>query len=127
MHRPVETVSVDARLSEARRVLTRGNFHHVPVVDGRTLVGIVSAGDLLRVYHEARAAGRTDPDDHIDQHAHLRDIMSTHLVTVRDTDVVEVAIDAIGGGAIHSVLVLDESKHLVGIVTDHDLLDFLCE
>jgi len=47
-------------------------------------------------------------------------------VTVQAGDSVEQAIERIADGTIHSVLVLDEGRRLVGIVTDTDLLDYLC-
>ena len=53
------------------------------------------------------------------------DVMSTELVTVQVDDPVEVAIDRIGQGDIHALIVLDEEDNLAGIVTNHDLLDYL--
>lgn len=48
---PPVTVSADASVAEAARLLTRHGIKRLPVVDGAgRLVGIVSAGDLLRVF-----------------------------------------------------------------------------
>ena len=35
-------------------------------------------------------------------------------------------IDLIADGSVHSVLVVDDDRKLVGIATDTDLLDYLC-
>ena len=48
------------------------------------------------------------------------------VVTLRADDPVERAVDLIADGSVHSVLVLDAARRLVGIVTDTDLLDYLC-
>ena len=48
-------------------------------------------------------------------------------VVMRSDEAVEVAIDRIGLGDIHALLVLDEDDDLVGIVTNHDLLQYLIE
>ena len=126
MTSPVRTVGLEAKLSEVRRALTHGNFHHVPVVDGDTLVGIVSSRDLLRAYRESRSRASGKADDLLDRGSAVAEIMSTELVTIRSHESVETAVDLIASGTIHSVLVLDQEERLVGIVTDTDLLDFLC-
>ena len=43
----VRTVGVGAKLSEVRRVLSEGRFHHVPVVEDGALVGIVTLDDVV--------------------------------------------------------------------------------
>jgi CBS domain-containing protein len=126
MTSPVQTVGLDAKLSEVRRVLTHGNFHHVPVVDGDTLVGIVSSRDLLRVYRASSSKHSEKADDLLDGGSTLAGVMTTELATIRSDENAEAAIDLIASGAIHSVLVLDRAERLVGIVTDTDLLEYLC-
>jgi len=126
MSSPVRTVAVSAKLSEVRRALTHGNFHHVPVVSGDKLVGIVSSRDLLRVYRESGSKAPGKADDLLDSSATIGEIMSTDLVVIRSHESVETAINLIATGAIHSVLVLDPDERLVGIVTDTDLLEYLC-
>ncbi len=126
MTSPVRTVAVDAKPSEVRSVLTRAGIHHVPVVDGDTLVGIVSSRDLLRVYRAGRSPGSVGGDDLLDRGPSVGEIMSRELVTLGSHESVDAAVDLIASGRIHSVLVLDREERLVGIVTDTDLLDYLC-
>lgn len=121
----VRTVGVGAKLSEVRRVISEGRFHHVPVVDDGVLVGIVSTSDLLRVYRAGAATTPEEIDDLLDRSATLADVMSTELTTLRADEPVERAIERIAEGRLHSVLVLDAQSRLVGIVTDTDLLDYL--
>ncbi|MFH9347931.1 CBS domain-containing protein [Kitasatospora sp. NPDC017646] len=48
---PAVTVHPDSPLNEAARAMARGHFKRLPVVDEEDyLVGIVSRGDLLKVY-----------------------------------------------------------------------------
>ncbi|WP_224281966.1 CBS domain-containing protein [Streptomyces sp. LS1784] len=48
---PAVTVHPDSLLNEAARAMARGHLKRLPVVDGEDyLVGIVSRGDLLKVY-----------------------------------------------------------------------------
>ena len=49
MTRDVMTVSPETPISEAARTLVEGRFGCLPVVDGESLVGIVTESDMLRL------------------------------------------------------------------------------
>jgi CBS domain-containing protein len=121
----VQTVQVQDRMSEVRKKLAKGRFHHAPVIDGDALVGMISSRDLVRIYRELAATDQEVVDELLDRSTTIEQTMSTDLVTMRFDEDFEKAIDLLADGDIHSVLVLNEEKELVGIVTNVDLLDFL--
>jgi CBS domain-containing protein len=127
MSKHVRTLDVDAKLSEARRVLTQERIHHLPIVERGVVVGLLSSRDLVGILREAKAGGSESVDAVLDRCSTIRNAMSTPLVTLRPDDPLERAIDLIADGSIHSLLVLDADRRLAGIVTDTDLLDYLCE
>lgn len=127
MTRHVQTLGVEAKPSEARRLFSKERIHHLPIVENGVLVGLLSSRDLVRVLRASRAGSASDPDAALDQAASLRSLMSSELVTLAPEDPVERAIDLIADGHVHSILVLDAKRRLVGILTDTDLLDYLCE
>ena len=49
MTRDLETVHVGQKLSEVRRMLANNPYHHVPVVSGEKLVGLISSTDIVRL------------------------------------------------------------------------------
>jgi CBS domain-containing protein len=123
----VRTLDVDAKLSEARRLFTEERIHHLPIVEHRAVVGLLSSRDLVGILREAKAGGSESVDSILDRCSSIRQAMSSPLVTLHPDDTVERAIDLIADGSIHSLLVLDADRRLAGIVTDTDLLDYLCD
>ena len=50
-HNPI-AISLQSSISEVGRIFLEGKIHHLPVVEGKELVGIVSYTDLMRVSFE---------------------------------------------------------------------------
>jgi len=48
MTRNVRTCKPDETITVAMAMMTRWRFRHLPVVDGTTLIGLVSIGDLVK-------------------------------------------------------------------------------
>ena len=46
--RKVVTAHLGQSISEVRKVLAKGGFHHIPVVSGSQLIGLISASDILK-------------------------------------------------------------------------------
>jgi CBS-domain-containing membrane protein len=128
MNRPVSTVSPDTSLATAARLMMDWRINRLPVTDrdGR-LLGILGRHDLLRALAlgamPSRAAslpsgisggaqaGRT-----------LREIMLTRVVTAsRETSLTEL-VGQLVNAVERVVVVIDGARHVVGVVTDTDLL-----
>ena len=56
MSSPVHTTTMDASVESVMQLMTKHRFRHVPVLDGDTLVGIVSIGDLVKARLQATEA-----------------------------------------------------------------------
>ena len=97
----------------------------MPIFDGPELMGIISARDLLQLGLGNLMKAGPNLDEALDASFAIRDVMQTDLVTIRDTDTIEQAIDVLADGTIHSVLVVDRNERLVGIATNIDLLEYL--
>lgn len=48
MTRDVITCSKDATLEDIMEMMTKGRFRHMPVLEGESLIGIISIGDVVK-------------------------------------------------------------------------------
>lgn len=122
MTREVCTAGPDTSLAEIGELLVEHRCHHVPIVDGDRLVGMVSSRDLVDA---AREAGTDRLSGTAAGGMRAAEVMSTDLQTIEPDGSIDVAIERIGQGDIHALIVLDRDDALVGIVTHRDLLRYL--
>jgi CBS domain-containing protein len=120
----VRTARPDQALQEVWRMLVDERCHHIPIVDEGRPVGMISTRDLVRVAKKHRAAKLSEGLYGSETAA---DVMSRGLETIYADEPVESAIDRIGAGEFHALVVLDDEDNLAGIVTNHDLLHYLAD
>jgi len=118
----VRTAEPSRGLQEIWQMLVDERCHHIPIVDDGKPVGMISTRDLVRI---ARKHGARKLSEGLYGGETAGDVMSRELETIQVDESVEVAIERIGEGDIHALVVLDERGKLVGIVTNHDLLYYL--
>jgi len=120
MTRAPVTIGPDARLSEVRAILMDRHVHHVPVVNGRKLVGIVSTTDLLRYGPHGMYPSPRSVDATLDCYLVL-EVMQRDPVTIGPDEPMSRAASLLQLGSFHALPVVDGTD-LVGIVTSADLL-----
>ena len=119
------TVNLTQKLSEVRRMMVEQDIHHVPVVSGSRLVGLLSAPDMVRLSFSAYGADERAVDAMLDHEFSIDKVMKTELVTLQDNNTVRDAAGKLREGTFHSLPVVDAEGNLVGIVTSTDLIRYL--
>ena len=117
------SVQVSQQLSDVRAALADRRLHHLPVVDGHRLVGIISTTDLLEFGFEPRDSVETR-DKYLNEHFPISAVMQTEVVTIPGSSTVRDAARALATGTLHAVRVVDEDQNLVGIVTSTDIVSY---
>ena len=117
MHPDPVTVSPDARLKDAYKLMEEQNIRHLPVVDNETIVGIVTDRDL-RLATSLLSKSPYDTDSAVEK------VMSHPVQTTHPSDPIEIATRTMRELKIGCMPVVEDNK-LIGIVTGMDLLDAL--
>lgn len=123
MTREVVTVQPDTVLGQAARLMVEKRLKRLPVVDndGR-IVGILGRLDILNTiaavhlpewHPEAHPAGA---------HATVGDVMTREVPTVHESAPVEEIFELLVSSSNKRVVVVDDNRHVVGIVADSDLI-----
>jgi CBS domain-containing membrane protein len=117
MSRDVITVRGDLPLTAAWELINRHHVKALPVVDaGGTLIGIVSLHDLI-VGH-----GNTAPVPTLHHAERIDQLMSTHVLTATPTQALEELVPLFSDRGYHHLPVVDAQRHVVGMVTQSDLI-----
>lgn len=112
-------------LSEVYDVLQSGGFHHIPVIDGRTPVGMISATDILALVYDIEGSDERMLRTLLDHQFKISDAMSTDIAKVAISANIREVIEPMSTGSLHSVVVVDDEGGLAGIVTSTDLIRLL--
>jgi len=119
MTSPVTWLPYDSTLLEAWTVMKRTGIHHLPVTSVHgTLVGMISNHDLLPYAHDL---GSVNSPGSSAEHKLARIMSSRVLSATPTTEIREIALVMLDEH-VSAILILDSSRHLVGILTTSDIL-----
>jgi len=127
MSSQILTVHAAQKVSEVYALLTENRVHHVPVVNGNKLVGLVSSTDMMKLSLDAYGTPDSANTAYFDSQFTIDDVMSSDLVTIKADDSIRSAAEMLSTGARHSLPVVDGDSALVGIVTTTDLVKYLLD
>lgn len=126
-HKHLVTVSSDDNLTKVKEIFDTHKFHHIPVVNFREIVGIISKIDFEHFLGGASLYGESPiVNEEQLQKTHAKDIMTTHLGKVEPDDRINVALEIFTLNRFHALPVIKDGE-LVGIITPFDILRKLAD
>jgi len=125
MTRSPQTVHHGMLLSEVRALMAEHRCHHMPVVSGTKLVGLISSTDLLRISYE-HGQDTKHANAVMDHTRSIDDVMQEGLVTIGPKTTVRQAAEMFSKNWFHALPVVD-GEDLVGIITTTDIVNYLLE
>ncbi len=119
------TIQMGQKLSDARKLMQVNQIHHVPVVNGTKLVGLLSAVDLASLSLTSFGSDERSNDKILDNQFSVEEVMSKNVVTIKPTASIREVAEMLAEGHFHSVPIVDNEGNLKGLVTSTDLIRYL--
>jgi CBS domain-containing protein len=129
MTKNAQTVNLEDSLASVRDLIRSHGFRHVPVVQGKQLVGIVSKTDLNRLTFSSLFAGQEQADEAVFEMLNIGQVMSHKPRVVKASDSIREVAEILAIEEFHALPVVDEhdSSKLVGIVTTTDVIKYMLD
>jgi CBS domain-containing protein len=121
MTRQILTIGPDDPILMLEEHMESFRFHHLPVVEGDVLVGLISHSDLLHASSSRLSAHAVEENAIIHQLPAWR-IMRQGLLTVRPSETLERVAALLWESRTGCVPVTEEDGTLVGIITEGDFV-----
>ncbi|MBR7887753.1 CBS domain-containing protein [Marinomonas sp. A79] len=116
-------VDIDERLPKVRQTMEDYGIHHLPVVEKEKLVGIISDRDLLRVMSPFIGSVSETPRDTDTLNRAAHQAMTRQPITVNADTSIEEIVAWFKRVDISCLPVVDDEKHVVGIISWRDLVN----
>jgi acetoin utilization protein AcuB len=116
---------MDEPLKIIKEIFNNVKIHHLLVVNGQKLAGVVSDRDLLKALSPYIGTVAETPRDSWTQNRKVHQIMSRNLITLCETATVKDAINLFITEQISCIPIVNEQDIPVGIVSWRDVLKAL--
>ena len=124
MSTKIITLKKEDDLETAEQLFKKHNIRHIPVVEGKSIIGMLSYTDLLRISY----VDAVDDDGKIESLVYnmftIEQVMAKNVISIASTNGIKEVAEILTKKEFHAVPVVDDDV-LVGIVTTTDLIKFL--
>ena len=124
MTKNVVVAQVSDSLRHISTLFKENNIRHLPVVSGRTLVGIISKTDILRLSFADIYEGQDDVDETVFEMLRTEQVMVHNPTTIDVHDTIKEVADLMSKAEFHALPVLEHGK-IAGIISSTDLIKYL--
>ena len=126
MTKTVVTVNLNDDLTQVVDKLKENSIRHIPVVNGKKVVGIISRTDINRLTFGALFEGQEGSDEAVLQMLTIPQVMTAKPKTVSSTTIIRDLADIFSKEEFHALPVVDNDE-LKGIVTTTDVIRYFLE
>lgn len=119
------SVNLTNKVTDVVAIFDSNNIHHVPVVSGDALIGMISKTDIERISFVNNYQGDVASTAVYDLLS-IEQVMTKQVETIDANDQVKDAAELLAKGKYHALPVLQDGK-LAGIVTSTDIINYLLE
>lgn len=114
MTKDVITLSPNGTLDEARQLMLKNHIHHLPIVEGKRLVGIITSWDFFKL-------GKS-----VEEYKSMKasEVMTTKIATLDPDQHLGAVAEILMEHLFHAVPIVNDKRELMGIVTSTDILRY---
>lgn len=116
----------DGTIQDAKDLMEKNGFRHLPVTKGNDLVGIISLSDIKRISFGANYGQEGSVDKAIFDSLSLNQVMVHNPTSIHTNTTIKEAAEIISSNEFNALPIVEESE-LKGIVTSTDLINYLIE
>jgi len=121
----VITVHTNQKLSYVNKIFTEKMIHHIPVLEGKKPIGIISTTDIYKLIYNIDMHDKRKIDAMLDSDFTIEDVMSKDLVTLPLSSTIKDVSSLLQVSTRHSIIITNQDGEFTGIVTSTDLIKYL--
>jgi CBS domain-containing protein len=124
MTETVIVIEADRPVSEVLDCFLQYPIHHLPVVRGGKLAGMLSSADVMKLEYFVPKS-TADRAQFLDQRVSIEQLMHRSVVSLPPHASVGEAAERMSEAGVHAVPVVDEQERVIGILTTSDVIHSL--
>lgn len=125
MTKNIVTVNHTHSLHDVQKLMDEKGIHHLPVVSGEKLIGIISKTDLERITFVSNFE-KDEISTQMYDALTIEQVMTKQTISIQQDDTILDAATILAKHEFHALPILD-GENVVGIVTTTDMLKFLID
>lgn len=126
MTRDVITLNLNDNMELAEKLFETKHIRHIPIVNGKKVVGMLSNTDLMRISFSDLDEEENEINSVVYDLFTIEQVMAKSVISVTSETTIKEAAEILTKHEFHAVPVVDDDE-LVGIVTSTDLIQFLLD
>jgi len=126
MKKDLITITKEERMTKAKKILQEKNIRHLPVVDGKKLIGLVTNMDIRKAEASPATSLEIRELHYLLDKLTVDEIMTRNVITISPDISVEEATTLLHDNKIGCLPVIEDGN-LVGIITENDVMKILIE
>jgi CBS domain-containing protein len=108
------TIGPEDNLDTARKIFLKHRIHHLPVVSGSKLVGLLTTSDMWNLNEKFEDYSAIS----------VKKAMTTKLAKLEASSKIGTAAEVFLENLFHALPIVDDQDNLIGIVTTFDVLKY---
>lgn len=125
MSENVVVVKMDDALSKVKKIFDQTEFHHLLVVEGETLCGVISDRDLLKSISPKIDTVAATTKDLASLNKKSHQIMTRQPISLNEAATVKQAVDVFNQNKISCIPIVNDKGKPVGILSWRDIMQEL--